>query len=87
MVTIMIRFLRWVLLIIGIVSLSYSTYKYIENPSNLYYIIGGVGAVIAALCGVIEVKKTKEKQQGIRAGDKSNILIISGDKNNTNIGG
>lgn len=77
---VMVRFLRWSLFFLGLVSLVYSIYKYIETPTSLYYVIGGISVVTSTLCGIIEYKKAKEPTPSIKAGDSSNIVLVNGTK-------
>ncbi|EIH3027339.1 hypothetical protein LGH93_004224 [Salmonella enterica subsp. enterica serovar Telelkebir] len=79
--------LRWAAFFVGLLALGYSIYTYTQSSNNLHYIIGGIGAVISAIIGLIELKKKndKGKDESIKAGNNSNIVVISGNDNSTSI--
>lgn len=77
-------FLRWLIILVSFFSLGYSIFKFIESPSNLYYIIGGVSAVLGAVTSYVEFK-SKKTPAGISSGDDSVIVNVTGNKNKTSV--
>ncbi|WP_158695207.1 hypothetical protein [Cronobacter malonaticus] len=69
---------------VGLFSVAYSIYKYRQSPQSLFYIIGAIGTLLSATCGLIELK-SKKSSGGISAGDNSNIVVINGSKNTSKI--
>jgi len=80
----MLRILRWAIILIGIYSLGYSIYKYIESPLNQYYLIGGVSGVLTAIASYIEFKSRKPNGSNV-TGDNSMIVNVNGNKNKTKL--
>lgn len=80
----MIRSLRLLILIVSIASLIYSIYMYLHTPSSLYYIIGGISAVLTAFVSYKEIKE-KKNPQGITSGENSTNIIVNGNKNKTKV--
>ncbi|EKY3234039.1 hypothetical protein SMY33_003607 [Cronobacter malonaticus] len=78
------KVIRWMLFFVGLFSVAYSIYKYRQSPQSLFYIIGAIGTLLSATCGLIELK-SKKSSGGISAGDNSNIVVINGSKNTSKI--
>ena len=57
---------------------------YFNTNSNLYYVVGGVSAVLAAFASYLEIK-TKKNTPAISSGEKSTNLIINGNNNRTKV--
>ncbi|HGY1204017.1 TPA: hypothetical protein ACNUZK_003476 [Citrobacter braakii] len=78
------KVIRWMLFFVGLFSVAYSIYKYQQSPQSLFYIIGAIGTLLSAACGLIELKN-KKSNGSITAGDNSNIVVINGSKNTAKI--
>lgn len=78
------KIIRWMLFFVGLFSVVYSIHKYQQSPQNLFYIIGAIGTLLSASCGLIELK-SKKPNGSITAGDNSNIVVINGSKNTSKI--
>ncbi|WP_272653974.1 hypothetical protein [Providencia sp. PROV091] len=78
------KVIRWMLFFVGLFSVAYSIHKYQQSPQNLFYIIGAIGTLLSATCGLIELK-SKKSNSSITAGDNSNIVVINGSKNTSRI--
>jgi len=57
---------------------------YLQTPTNLYYIIGGVSAVLVAFTSYMEIK-AKKNPMGISGGKNSTNIIINGNQNETKV--
>ncbi|MBA0192078.1 hypothetical protein [Pectobacterium carotovorum] len=80
----MVRLLRISIILVSIIYLGYAIYKYIENPSTIYYITGGASALLAAITSYIEMNK-KNATRSITTGNNSTIIDINGRKNTINV--
>lgn len=80
----MVAFLRRLIILVSIGSLAYSIYKYIENPSGLFYVIGAISTLLMAIASYLEYKSKKD-HSGISTGDNSSVVNISGNKNKASI--
>ena len=78
------KIIRWMLFFFGLFSVAYSIYKYQQSPQSLFYIIGAIGTLLSATCGLLEIK-SKKSNGSITAGDNSNIVVINGSENTSKI--